>query len=95
MKNVSIVTSEYFNRHKRQEAQRSMTGSERAVYMYFVDMAETCGGDSFPLEVAQVTMSTGIGRASYFRAMQGLTEKGFVKQEARTIYFDAVGRLKE
>lgn len=95
MKNVSVVTSGYFNRQKRQEAQRNMTGSERAVYMYFVDMAETCGGDTFPLEVAQVATSTGIGKASYHRAMQGLTGKGYVKQEAGKILFDAVGGLKQ
>ena len=95
MKKVQVATSEYFNRQKRQEAQRNMTGSERAVYMYFVDMAETCGGDAFPLEEKQVVMSTGIGKTSYHRAMHGLTEKGFVKNESGRIYFDAVGGLKK
>ena len=95
MKSVSVVTSGYFNRQKRQEAQRNMTGSERAVYMYFVDMAETCGGDSFPLAVKQIALSTGISIMSCHRAMQGLTAKGYVKQEAGKILFDAVGGLKQ
>ena len=93
MKSCIVKTSGFLSRDKKWAAIRKMTGSELAVYLYMVDNSNSCHGDSFPIEVQHVADVTGIGKASCFRALNGLTQKRFIAREKGKIIFDALGNL--
>ncbi len=96
MKKVEYINKEQVNKDTKAIARQNMTGSELRLYLYLLDMMESCTANWFPLDRWEVVQYYGISIASYQRAISGLIQKGYLqKKTPSTYYFDAIGNFAQ
>ena len=96
MKKVEYINKKQVNKDTKAIARQSMTGSELRLYLYLLDMMNSCTTNWFPLDRWEVVDDYGISIASYQRAINGLCKKGYLQRKTpSTYYFDAIGSIAQ